>query len=199
MPKQTFFKLTEEKQKKLIDAAIKEFSNASFDEVKISNIIKQANIPRSSFYDYFDDKEDLFLHLLEIVKETKQTYMSFYVEKQSSSFFDKIRTLLIAGASFAAEHPEYEKFANKLYENKKLMKELLGETKQDILAIYKELIKTGIESGELKQNLDPSLIAQCIYHLTANLFVDDFTKDSKGTIHQKVDKLLSFIKNGIAN
>lgn len=201
MPKSTFFKLTEEKQENLINAAIYEFSRSSFDEVKISNIIKKAKIPRSSFYDYFDDKEDLFLHLLSIVKETKQTYMAPYLQKKSFSFFERFRELLTAGAFFAAEHPEYEKIANKLYENKQLMHDLLGENQQSVVSIYEGLIEIGKESGELKPDIDSKFISECIYHLSANLFVNAFKDDReetvKDSINEKTEKLLSFLKNGI--
>ena len=59
MPKQTFFNLKEEKKKKIEKALIKEFSNNTFEKASISNIIAEANIPRGSFYQYFESKEDL--------------------------------------------------------------------------------------------------------------------------------------------
>ncbi|WP_179295455.1 TetR/AcrR family transcriptional regulator [Bacillus sp. FJAT-45350] len=202
MPKSTFFKLTEEKQKNLIDAAMYEFARSTFDEVKISNIIKLAKIPRSSFYDYFDDKEDLFRHLLSIIKEKKQSYMVPFLQKESSSFFESFHELLKAGALFAAKHPEYEKIAKKLYENKQLMQEILGEDQQSVVSIYEGLINSGIQSGELKPNLDAKFISECIYHLTAN-FVDGF-KDNSGetvcdSINKKSEKLLSLLKDGIGD
>ena len=64
MPKQTFFNLSTEKQKSLIDAAKKEFSRVPLYEASISNIIKDAGIPRGSFYQYFDGLEDIFYFLL---------------------------------------------------------------------------------------------------------------------------------------
>lgn len=66
MPKVTFFNLPEEKQEILIEAAKKEFSRVSLHEASISNIIKAADIPRGSFYQYFDDKDDAFFYVLEL-------------------------------------------------------------------------------------------------------------------------------------
>ncbi|WP_164798285.1 TetR/AcrR family transcriptional regulator [Priestia megaterium] len=43
---------------------------------KISKIIKQANISRSSFYDYFNDKEDLLMHLLSMFTYKKISWFS---------------------------------------------------------------------------------------------------------------------------
>ena len=54
MPKATFFRLPKAKQQRLMDAAYQEFARAPFNEASISNIIKQAGIPRGSYYQYFD-------------------------------------------------------------------------------------------------------------------------------------------------
>ncbi|WP_026478461.1 TetR/AcrR family transcriptional regulator [Alkaliphilus transvaalensis] len=64
MPKQTFFNLPQEKKENLITAAKKEFSRVPLYKASISNIIKTAEIPRGSFYQYFEDLEDLFLFVL---------------------------------------------------------------------------------------------------------------------------------------
>lgn len=65
MPKQTFFNLKEEKKKKIEKALIKEFSNNTFEKASISNIIAEANIPRGSFYQYFEDKEDVIKYIIQ--------------------------------------------------------------------------------------------------------------------------------------
>ncbi len=65
MPSKTFLNLPKEKQKKLIQSATEEFSSHNFMDVSINRIINSVNIPRGSFYMYFNDKEDLFEYLLE--------------------------------------------------------------------------------------------------------------------------------------
>ncbi|MBR3641843.1 MAG: TetR/AcrR family transcriptional regulator [Oscillibacter sp.] len=69
MPTQTFFRLPEEKRERLIEAAWREFSEAPFADVSINRIIREAQIPRGSFYQYFGGKEDLFFHLLNTLRE----------------------------------------------------------------------------------------------------------------------------------
>jgi len=65
LPKQTFFNLPEEKRDTLIHAAKNEFSRVSLYEASIANIVKEADIPRGSFYQYFEDKDDLYFYLLD--------------------------------------------------------------------------------------------------------------------------------------
>lgn len=65
MPTGTFFRLPEEKRNRLMDAAWAEFANTPYAKVSINRIIQAAQIPRGSFYQYFVDKEDLFLYMVE--------------------------------------------------------------------------------------------------------------------------------------
>ena len=73
MPKKTFYNLPEEKRKKILDAACSEFLRVPYEEVSINQIIKIAQIPRGSFYQYFDDKDDLFDYFIHIYKEKLDT------------------------------------------------------------------------------------------------------------------------------
>ncbi|MDN6397966.1 MAG: TetR/AcrR family transcriptional regulator, partial [Alkalibacterium sp.] len=50
MPTQTFFNLSEEKRERLIAGAMKEFSAKPLNEASISNIVKNSEISRGSFY-----------------------------------------------------------------------------------------------------------------------------------------------------
>ena len=65
MPSSTFLNLAPEKQEKLLSAAVREFTERPYNEASINRIIRDAGIPRGSFYMYFRDKEDLFHYLME--------------------------------------------------------------------------------------------------------------------------------------
>lgn len=83
MPKQTFFNLSTQKQETLIQAAKNEFSRVPLNEASIANIVKSAQIPRGSFYQYFEDKEDAFFYLLERgTKANKERFISLLKETE---------------------------------------------------------------------------------------------------------------------
>ncbi|GGC99322.1 TetR family transcriptional regulator [Thalassobacillus devorans] len=78
MPRQTFFNLPEEKKQILIHSAEKEFSRVPLFEASIANIIKVAGIPRGSFYQYFEGKEDIYFYLLDkMAKQRKDKFIVF--------------------------------------------------------------------------------------------------------------------------
>jgi len=73
MPTERFFHLSEDKRKRILKAARKEFIRVPFEEVSINQIIKNAEISRGSFYTYFEDKNDLLRY---VFQDTKQNYIN---------------------------------------------------------------------------------------------------------------------------
>ena len=65
MPKQTFYKLPQEKQERIRAAAKREFTQVRYSDASINQIVREAGIPRGSFYLYFEDKKDVFLYFLQ--------------------------------------------------------------------------------------------------------------------------------------
>ena len=65
MPKETFYNLDEKKRNIIIDAATKEFTENELHKARVSNIIKEAKIPRGSFYQYFEDIDDLYYFVID--------------------------------------------------------------------------------------------------------------------------------------
>jgi AcrR family transcriptional regulator len=201
LPKQTFFNLTSEKQKQIIDVAINEFSRFTFNEVKISDIINKAKIPRSSFYDYFEDKKDIYKYIILIIREEKMKYMEPVLMRQQESFFDRLRDLFNAGAKFAASKPEYEKLTSRMYENMELIKEIFGIEELNTSSLYEAMLAKGIEAEEVRSDIDIKFIAKSIYILSSNLMTESFD-DSEETLSEYIeritDNIVSLINIGIA-
>lgn len=91
MPKPTFFRLPEEKQQRLMDAAVKEFTRAPFAKASVSNIIQTAGIPRGSFYQYFEDKQDIFFYMLEQIGDTIGSRMEVILDENNGQLMLSIR------------------------------------------------------------------------------------------------------------
>ena len=90
MPNQTFFNLPEEKRELLVQSAKKEFSRVPLSEASIANIIKSAGIPRGSFYQYFEDKEDVFYYLLMKHAEEKRKEFAVIMNQNKGDLFATI-------------------------------------------------------------------------------------------------------------
>lgn len=64
LPSTTFFNLPTEKREKFLHAARGEYARVPYTDVSINRIIRDAGIPRGSFYMYFKDKRELLVYLL---------------------------------------------------------------------------------------------------------------------------------------
>lgn len=71
MPKKTYFNLDEDKKLRILNAAKEEFSRVPLLEASISNVIKIAGIPRGSFYQYFENKEDLYFYYFDTIRQNQ--------------------------------------------------------------------------------------------------------------------------------
>lgn len=64
MVHQTFYKLPEEKRRRITDSAMDEFTSRPYEKTSINRIIEAAGIPKGSFYQYFDSKDDLYTYCI---------------------------------------------------------------------------------------------------------------------------------------
>ncbi len=106
MPKSTFYSLDENKRKAVLDAAFNEFSRVPFDEASIKNIINEAGIPRGSFYQYFENKEDLYIYIIHNIGASKFVSLTKLLKDNRGDLFKAFNMLFIQ---------EMELFKNKKY------------------------------------------------------------------------------------
>ena len=88
MPKDTFFHLKEEKREKIEKALINEFSKGSLEKASISNIVAEAKIPRGSFYQYFENKEDAIKYVVHKYSKIEKNKLSDFLEETNGDIFE---------------------------------------------------------------------------------------------------------------
>ncbi len=71
MPKETFFNLPSEKRAMIEEVAIDEFAEYGFDKASINRMIDKCGIAKGSFYQYFNNKKDVFLHTMSMIGDKK--------------------------------------------------------------------------------------------------------------------------------
>ena len=119
MPKETFFNLPEDKRTIICQVAVDEFAAYPFEQASINRIVANAGIAKGSFYQYFEDKNDLFLHIMQLVGEEKLKYMSSLIQAPYQyDIFTLIRELYISGIQFAVERPQYAKISKEFWKTK---------------------------------------------------------------------------------
>lgn len=65
MPTSAFFNLSTSKKEEILKAAKEEFANNLYEDASINKIIKSIDMPRGTFYLYFENKEDIYSYIFE--------------------------------------------------------------------------------------------------------------------------------------
>ena len=207
MPKETFFNLPVEKRNQIISAAMHEFSKASYDMASINQICKKSNIAKGSFYQYFNDKLDLYAYIMSLAIEEKIKFFSTAIaEFHTLSLLEQIRLLFRKGVEFAKKHPLYaalgEQFSKEDNELAKLAVIKEGDKLSE--SLFLQMIDNAKAKGERDSCVDPlalSLLLQslnsAIYKYMVNKFGNSSYEDNEKDVNNFVDSLLNIIFNGI--
>lgn len=206
MPTETFFNLPKEKKQRIIDAAIDEFADHPYKSASIARIIKMADIPRGSFYQYFDDIKDLYKYIFDITGEKKIKYFhSIMAQMDELKTIEVIKLLYVAGIEFGKNHPKLAAIANKFNkEDESIKKEILGGFEGKSSEIYEHILRKGQEKGEIDPNIDIEIAAYMFFALNTTMFDyfndgDDYDTLFANTdeLFKKIDKMLYIIMKGI--
>lgn len=75
MAKQTYLNLPIDKRNTILNSLKKEFSRAALKDALVSNIVKDAKIPRGSFYQYFENIEDAYYYVIDEYSREIKMYL----------------------------------------------------------------------------------------------------------------------------
>jgi len=210
MPKDTFYNLPDEKKDRIEKVAIDEFSSKGYDQATISAIVKKARIAKGSFYQYFDNKEDLFKHIMDLIGREKIEFMSPILKNpEKHDFLTLIKEVYLSAVKFGANRPKLLFIASELNNNKShpAYKDFVEEGKKKAIEIYSNLIELAINRGELREDIDVHFLAFTISSMGYNLneyYFDFINKenldydDSSQKIIDLVDKQIDILEKGIA-
>ena len=136
MPTNTFFNLPEEKKNKILKSANKEFARVPLEQASIKNIVENAEIARGSFYQYFEDKQDLFDYLMTLKIGNMQKNLLDMIERENGNIiniFINVYDHLIQVGKLRKNN----KFFRQIFENVK--------TSDNLMFIKKDVTRNKIE------------------------------------------------------
>jgi len=209
MPKPTFFNLPPDKREKIINAAVNEFAQNGLENASTNRIVENSGISKGSFYQYFEDKQDVFMYLLSVLEEEK---MGYFRDKHPPSTnldtFEYFRWVLKAGMEFNSAYPRMTQAVSRV---------LLGEGLYygKDFARYREkttralemMIQQAIQRGEVDPSVDVELAVMVMdtwsnaissYILKEGMKQKDMMKWVRSPATQeKIDKLLYVMEYGL--
>ncbi len=209
MPKQTFFNLPDEKRQTIVNAAIHEFAEYGFEAASINRIVANSGISKGSFYQYFEDKLDVFKHLIDMLAHEK---MEFFMDKHPSSTnmdtFQYYRWMIKTGMEFNSTNPRLVQAIGRalLGEGMYYGKDFEEYRKQSTKTLA-AMIQQAIERSEVDSSVDVDLAVMVMetwnnaistYFLNESTKQKDIMKWARSAKTQEIiDKLLYVMEYGL--
>lgn len=217
MPKQTFFNLSEEKRRRILDIAMEEFATHKYSKASLSNIVSCAGIAKGSMYQYFEDKKDLFVHLLELAAREKLAYINQTVDSQAD-FFAAMEQSIIASLRFMGDHPKMTRLMANAVEPSggEALEELYDKGRQMSLEFFEKYIVRGQQEETIRPEADTHFAAHMIsammswgltdyllsyLGISVNEYLNDPDPASKITpemIDHMICEIMRFLRTGLA-
>ena len=200
MPKQTFFNLPHEKRVIVEQAALDEFAEYGFDSSNLNRIVERSKIAKGSFYQYFEDKKDLYFHLIDtIVKKKVEALEPLLDAYEQNTFSYNFKETFRIGLEFADSQPKLymlgEDFANK---QPPFIKEFVEKYHPLAMDFYHKLLEHANGAGELREGLNIPLVAKFINALvnetTISLIAHGAPNEQRDSV---IDELIGFIERSI--
>jgi AcrR family transcriptional regulator len=209
MPKQTFLNLPEEKRNVIINAAIDEFSGYGFEAASINRIVANSGISKGSFYQYFEDKTDVFKYLLAVLEHEKMEYFNGrHPPGNNMDTFQYFRWMIKAGMEFNSAYPLMTQAISRVLLGEGMYYgKMFGEYHQKTLDAFSMMIQRAIERGEVDPSVDVDLAVMVMdtwsraissYILREGMKQKDMMKWVRSAkTQQTIDKLLYVMEYGL--
>jgi len=180
MPKETFFNLPENKRNRIIDAAIDQFSKLHYRNVTIDNIVNNAGIPKGSFYQYFNNKDDLYIFLFTELGDTKiNLFEQLKTEIEKISFREYIIKYIAGLKKLEATSSRIvqlkQEFLNECPQE--IKKRILKEEMPKSIKLFEEVIDEYIKKGEFRNDLNSKSASYVTVMSLSNLEYYPFCKE----------------------
>jgi TetR/AcrR family transcriptional regulator len=214
MPKKTFFNLPDEKRRALVDVLLDEFAGNDYRNVSIARIVHRAGIAKGSFYQYFADKQDCYLYLIQLAMDEKKAFLSQSPPpEEASNPFARLRWLLAAGTRFEFSSPRLARIAYRaVFDDVPLPEQTLALIRRGGLDYFHQLFEQGIQAGEVRPDADPR-VAAFLYNVIftnlgqhlmerfgippARLLEDGGRVFDHEEAHRAIDQVLNVLERGL--
>lgn len=198
MPKDTFFNLSQEKQERIIESAKAAFSKKRYSAVTIDAIVALAKIPKGSFYQYFDNKDDLYKYIFYDVGKDKKEMLLEALDQYGELDFSKMLMQLMNKAY------EFEARDRRIFELKqRFLNEVPQETKNIILSelvpatmdLYKQIILKYIQNTTFREDIDVETAAFILTMVT--MHIDQYPSATEVDHSNTLLKVCKILEKGL--
>lgn len=180
LPKKGFYTLPAEKQEDFFDLALEVFAQQPYHQASLSYLLKLAFIPMDTFYQYFDDKFDLYDHLVTTVLSMKQHSLKSQMPSPPDDFYAYFERILQLETTFRLQHPVFHSLL--AFASDPRFSPLSQEKIQAIATPHQQTLHRLVVRNQLKGTIAADLDATMI-RFYCQLMLNEFHEFVQQRIH----------------
>jgi TetR/AcrR family transcriptional regulator len=203
-------KRSQQKRSLILDAAMRHFAEHGYEAARVGDMANHLGIAKGSVFQHFGSKDGLFFETYKSALRSLPPYLDVPAEVKDAGFFAVVRHRLSVGPQFLEKYRvPYRLVLLGNYGSdlnlKKRITRFVGT--EDPLGAT-ELIKMGLESGEVRTDIDQFLITsflECTFErmhdflLTAEVDPELFHRsaNSNGNKERMIDHFVTVLRGAI--
>ena len=200
MPTNTFFNLPAEKKHKILKAANKEFARVPLEQASIKNIVEDAEIARGSFYQYFENKQDLFEYIMTSKTGDMEKNLIEMIEQENGNIIN-IFIIIYDHLIEVGKIRRNNKLFRQIFENIKTSDNLMLTRKEEmnkkLEKILQDLYSKNKDILNIKNEEEFKLVIEILSAITRRRIVASLKYKNSAEAREDFLKEIEYIKRGI--
>lgn len=200
MPTNTFFNLPAEKKHKILKAANKEFARVPLEQASIKNIVEDAEIARGSFYQYFENKQDLFEYIMTSKTGDMEKDLIEMIEQENGNIiniFINIYDHLIEVGKIRRNNKLFRQIFENIKTSDNLMLTRKEEMNKKLEKILQDLYSKNKDILNIKNEEEFKLVIEILSAITRRRIVASLKYKNSAEAREDFLKEIEYIKRGI--
>jgi AcrR family transcriptional regulator len=180
-------------RQKLVEAAEAEFAELGYERASISGIVGRAEVAQGTFYVYFEDKQSIFVELVDSLGARLRSVLAQAV-RGCKHRLEVEREGLRAFLTFTAEHRGLYRIVPQA---EFVDEECYRRYYRTLAKGYTKGLEQAMKRGELR-GLDPEVTAHCLMGLNDMIGLNFVLWRPHVRIDELVEQVMDFVSHGIA-
>jgi TetR/AcrR family transcriptional regulator, repressor for uid operon len=173
-----------ELKEKIMQSAMQNFAKNGFDRTRMEDIATAAGLAKGTLYLYFKNKEDLFYAICDHNLEELRNQLSRLFNRKENIMLDAERFYhQYRRGNLGGDTIWFEMIA--LSTRSPKLRKILAENQSKVYKVVKEFLKTQIERGFLREDINIDLIASVLIALYNGLAVNKLLLQTSNSESQK--------------
>lgn len=184
----------------LYEAAVDEFSQKSYNDASLNDILKRAKMSKGSLYHHFGDKFGLFLAVVDQIYKKKLEFFAprLQARQRGGDFFETIKALAFDTMEFMFLDKRLYHFSNRLLKaGGELTQKMKEYFSYDFGSEFGGLIRSAIDAGQIDKKYRPEFIAGLINVMFSNIDKVTNSKSAEAAF-ESLNLVLDSLQHGIA-